>query len=211
MPTENNIVTITGLQEITGETARQLQYWSDLGAVRPLRRTNKRGRGIQRMFQADPPTRDERVWALVASEMNRWRLPIGIVTDLIDRMRELWTGPETAPSKGNPIACALRGEQVLILIALRDDEPPLVGRLDVERSHEPPTVDATFEKGFLGPDQTEDWQLFSKRAVMVSDEFLADFSSAHLLNLTRVLRPLASRASIRPRNSVATGRRAPCP
>jgi hypothetical protein len=97
--------------------------------------------------------------------------------------------------KGNPIARALGGEQVLILIALRQGEGPLIGHLDVERPAEPPVLEATVEKGFLGENQTEDWQRYSKRTVQFTDEFLADFSSGHILNLTRVLRPLAGKAS----------------
>ncbi len=64
-------------------------------------------------------------------------------------------------------------------------------RLPVERPKDAPRIETTFKKGELGESQDKDWHHYAERAVTISDQFLADISSGHVLNLTRVLAPLA--------------------
>ena len=151
------------------------------------------------MYRADPPLHGERAWALIASEMNRWRLPIGVIKDIIDRMRELWGHDGEEPPigwmkalKDNPIAQALKGYQVLVMIGIKEDEPPAIYKLDVDRPQDAPAIAATFKKGSLGEAELGEWHIHAKRNVSFSDHFFADYSSGHVLNLTRVLRPLST-------------------
>lgn len=181
--------TITDLQRDTGETARTLQYWSDLGLLQPLKATNKRGRGVQRIFPADPPFHGERVWALIASEMNKWRLPIGEIKEIIDRMRSVWSFyPDVAEKMRGPIGHALQGRLVAVVIGQGEQVP--IAEVKFEQASDPEISFITWEAGLLGPTHKEDWKQYEGRQALLPGQFLAEHSSGYILNLTRVLRPL---------------------
>jgi DNA-binding transcriptional MerR regulator len=65
----------------TGETVRALQHWCDLGVLVAEPATEKKGRGYHREFKSD-----ERKWALLASALNKLRVPL---TDIAKYLRVL--------------------------------------------------------------------------------------------------------------------------
>lgn len=71
----------------TGEKARAIQHWSDLGILRPESETDKRGRGIARAYRVEPLF-GERKYALIASAMNEWRLPLADVKHIVNLLRD---------------------------------------------------------------------------------------------------------------------------
>jgi hypothetical protein len=193
MPTEK---TTADLQADTGESVRTLQYWTDIGLLRSIPTTVRRGRGLHRIFRADPPFHGERTWALIASEMNKWRLPIGMVKQIIDRMRENMRFPEKEPPIGwkklmdnNPIGRALQGKLVLVLIGLGEAEPS-ISFVNIEENEEDLVPTVVFEKGLIG--NQEDFPLYERLSAKLPAEFLLNSSSGYLLNLTRTLHSLRS-------------------
>ena len=68
-------VTLSTLVADTGETPRTLNHWTDIGILRPQQTTDRKGRGNRRFYAAEP-LYGERKYALLASAMNRLRLPL---------------------------------------------------------------------------------------------------------------------------------------
>lgn len=67
----------------TNESARALQYWSDLGIIRAEPTTDKKGRGRHREYQVD-----ELNFALIAAQLNKLRIPLGDVRAIVGRFRD---------------------------------------------------------------------------------------------------------------------------
>jgi DNA-binding transcriptional MerR regulator len=76
------IVTLSTLVADTGETPRTLNHWTDIGILRPEHSTERKGRGNRRFYAAEPLF-GERKYALLASAMNRLRLPLVDIKHLI--------------------------------------------------------------------------------------------------------------------------------
>ncbi len=81
-----NTVGISVLMADTGEKARALQHWSDIGILRAEPDTDKKGRGRYREYVAEPYF-GERKWALVASALNELRIPLGEIRSIVDNLR----------------------------------------------------------------------------------------------------------------------------
>ena len=80
--------TLSTLVADTGETPRTLNSWSDLGILRALRATEKRGRGRRRHYPAEP-LYGERKYALLASALIKLRIPHGEIRDILEGDRAL--------------------------------------------------------------------------------------------------------------------------
>lgn len=78
--------TLNTLVADTGETPRTINNWSDLGILRALRSSERRGRGIRRRYPAEP-LYGERKYALLASALMKIRLPLVHVKSIVDLMR----------------------------------------------------------------------------------------------------------------------------
>lgn len=72
---------INTLAEDTRQSVRTLQHWCDLGVLVAEPATEKKGRGYHREFKDD-----ERKWALLASALNKLRVPL---TDIAKYLRVL--------------------------------------------------------------------------------------------------------------------------
>jgi DNA-binding transcriptional MerR regulator len=75
-------VTLSTLVADTGETPRVLNHWTDIGILRPQQTTDRQGRGNRRFYAAEP-LYGERKYALLASAMNKLRLPLVDIKHLI--------------------------------------------------------------------------------------------------------------------------------
>jgi DNA-binding transcriptional MerR regulator len=82
-------VTLSTLVADTGETARTINHWTDIGILKPLRTSDRKGRGNRRYYPAEPLF-GERKYALLASAMNKLRLPLASIRDLIDADRSFY-------------------------------------------------------------------------------------------------------------------------
>ena len=65
-----------------GATKRQVQIWTDAGAVHCLPETDRQGRGRQRLYDLN-----ELPLAALVATMARHRLPIGIIREWADSIR----------------------------------------------------------------------------------------------------------------------------
>jgi DNA-binding transcriptional MerR regulator len=90
-----DLVNIAVLVKDTGEKARTLQHWSDLGILRPEANSDKRGRGYYREYKASPNF-GERPWALIASALSQQRIPLGDVRHIIDQLRPYLVSPQAS-------------------------------------------------------------------------------------------------------------------
>jgi DNA-binding transcriptional MerR regulator len=189
--TSDGTVSLAALVEDSGESARTLQHWSDLGILKPLPATSKRGRGYHRAFRAEP-FYGERVWALLASALNKLRIPLGDIKLIIDHLRKTTGLNEAQDKRGTSLFRASPFYQ-----ALTSHNPTLV----LVR------VDATAEEGkqlavrFFPPIRPEMFEIretgFVARSPsleeIVRDQltFLGQHGGrAHLLDLAEVFRPL---------------------
>ena len=77
-----NTVTLSTLVADTGETPRVINHWTDIGILRSQHGSERRGRGNRRFYAAEP-FYGERKYALLASAMNRLRLPLVDIKMLI--------------------------------------------------------------------------------------------------------------------------------
>src|SRR5215207_240810 len=105
------------LAEEAGVSLRAIQVWSDAGILRARPATDRQGRGRHRLYDASPPLHGERTFALIAAELSKLLVPMGVMRRIIDDLRE-----EVRRAKANPSAVelALRGVEVLLLFALND-------------------------------------------------------------------------------------------
>src|SRR3954468_17881312 len=107
------------LVEDTGETARTLQHWSDLGILEPLPGTHKQGRGVQREFPADLP-HGERTWALIASALNKRRIALGEIKLIISNLRKMSRDAEAA-NKKTEFNAAMEGKLTFLLVSFPEE------------------------------------------------------------------------------------------
>jgi DNA-binding transcriptional MerR regulator len=82
-------VTLSTLVADTGETARTINHWTDVGILRPIRSTDRKGRGNRRYYPAEP-LHGERKHALMASALNKLRIPLAEIKEMIDTDRHVY-------------------------------------------------------------------------------------------------------------------------
>lgn len=103
------------LADDVGVPIRSIQWWTDLTALRALPETTRRGRGKHRVYNASPPLYGERSYARIAAELNRLRLPIGLIVEITTFFRADVVGSMIhGRGENSLIARALQGEPVII-------------------------------------------------------------------------------------------------
>lgn len=191
--------TLKTLVADTGETARSLNNWTDIGVLKPLATSNRAGRGNRRYYPAEPLF-GERKYALLASAFMKLRLPLADIKHLIyaqrlmldpldaidyldpahkqhakrirDAREEMKT---THPRFVEPFEAALMGEQnIFTVIASHPDNPARPWHSVYLRQHEWDDVMAA--KG--------------NNKLMLS--VMADTTAAVVLNLSKIFAPLYS-------------------
>jgi DNA-binding transcriptional MerR regulator len=114
----------------TGETVRALQHWCDLGVLVAEPSTEKKGRGYHREFKDD-----ERKWALLASALNKLRVPLADIAKYLEFLRSYYTvenlGKDDARNAqrlfdASPISQALKSDRdVFMMLSLQTDKKGL--------------------------------------------------------------------------------------
>jgi DNA-binding transcriptional MerR regulator len=169
-------VSISTLAEETGETVRSLQNWCDLGVLAVEPSTEKKGRGYHRIFRDD-----ERKWALLASSLNKLRVPLGDIRKYLAFLRSYYR-VETFVDHRNarrrfdtsPISRALTSDaEVFMMLSLQPNEngPEVKMSLlvPINEPLEPPAC---------------------MRIVTQQIRFSRENPGCHFLNLTRIWAPL---------------------
>lgn len=173
----------------SGETPRTLQHWSDLGILKPIVGTHKQGRGYHREFDASMPWQSERTWTLIASELNRLRVPLGDIKLIIEDFRGMTTelGTSEEPKCGwdkvlaiHPVGSALLGHFVMIVVGI-DATKNVRWATVLEKESSKSIVSSHKSKGRMHDVSIE---------LKLPWNFAAKYSSSYLLNLTEILRPI---------------------
>lgn len=192
-------VTLSTLVADTGETPRTLNHWTDIGILRPQQTTDRKGRGNRRFYAAEP-FYGERKYALLASAMNRLRLPLVDIKMLIYGDRLTYDPIETLdfadpkhldaakrirashaedlkqnPGFVHPYEAALAGEQnIYALIASHPDDKI-----------------RPFHTAYLRQAKDEwDALMAAKANNKLILNVMADTTSAVVLNLSKIFEPL---------------------
>jgi hypothetical protein len=180
-------VTLSTLVADTGEPVRTIQYWSDLGVLRAERSTDRQGRGNRRVYQAEPLF-GERKYALLASAMNKLRIPVGDIRSFIDADRLFWHRIASVPpggglllQPGDPPAVgghpyyeeALAGAQGIYMLIVPSDSGP-----------------HPFHVGYLRIGVSGFNKEFAKGNDMVIAGIASRAPSSILLNLSKIFAPL---------------------
>jgi hypothetical protein len=191
------IVGLNALQDDTGETARALQELCDIGVLKPLAGTNKRGRGYHREFDASPPHYGERTWALIASALRRLRIPSGDIKIIIDAFRSA-LGADDAPANPKwekrlittPVGRALMKHFEIILVFVAEDRSCTWQSLYSASS--PPPLS---KRGHVIPTPKGDRTVFFDENIKLELEprIIIDRDAGYMLNLTKILEPLWSK------------------
>ncbi len=71
------------LAEEAGVPLRTIQFWTDAGVLKVEPDSDRRGRGRHRVYRTEPQF-GERACALIAREMQRMRVPVGMMRIAID-------------------------------------------------------------------------------------------------------------------------------
>src|SRR3954454_10531321 len=108
------------LAEEAGVAIRTIQFWTDAGVLEAIPESDRQGRGRHRAYKAAPPLYGERACALIAAEMHRLRLPVGVMKGITFSLR--WKG-DANPEPNFVTAVALRGEPMSILISPEERNP----------------------------------------------------------------------------------------
>lgn len=181
-------VTLSTLVADTGEPVRTIQYWTDLGVLHAERSTNRKGRGNRRSYRAEP-LHGERKYALLASAMNKLRIPVGDIRSILDADRLFW----------HRIASVRPGESLL----LQPGDPPSVGghpyyedalagasgiyMLIVPKEDDGPHP---FNIGYMRIGETGFDQELAKGNDMVLAALASRAPASILLNLSKIFAPL---------------------
>lgn len=153
----------------TGESVRTLQHWSDLGILQPLEATHKQGRGYHREFPAGLP-HGERTWALIASALNRIRIPLADIKRTVSNLR--WDAEREAKAGNETIyGRAIAGHPIVLFLAKDGAWYPM----DLEDIRDKNFIQQKMNKWIEG---TPPWH-FTQRN-----------SEGYFLNLTSILEPL---------------------
>ena len=108
------------LAEEAGVPVRTIQFWTDAGVLEAIPESDRQGRGRHRAYKAAPPLYGERACALIAAEMHRLRLPVGVMKGITFMLRWKKDG-KLEPNFVT--AVALRGEPMSILISPGEPSP----------------------------------------------------------------------------------------
>lgn len=191
--------TLKTLVADTGETARSLNNWTDIGVLKPLASSNRAGRGNRRYYPAEPMF-GERKYALLASAFMKLRLPLADIKHLIyaqrlmlDPLDEIdYLDPAhkghakrirddreamkaTHPRFVEPFEAALNGEQnIYVVIASHPDDKVRPFHTAYLRQHE----------------WDEEMAARGNNKLMLS--VMADTKAAVVLNLSKIFEPLYS-------------------
>ncbi len=96
-----------GVADAVGATKRQVQLWSDAGAIQCFPETDRQGRGRQRLYP-----RSELPFAAMAAFLARYQIPIGMIRAWIHFTRmQLTSDIPGAGRKADWYQRALRGEE----------------------------------------------------------------------------------------------------
>ncbi len=163
----------------TGEKARALQHWSDLGILHAVPDTDKKGRGRYREYVA-APYHGERKWALVASALNNLRVPLGEIRSIVDVMRKVGE-PDSRGSSLFDAALTGRGD-ALVLIG----KSMLDGKTCIDHCFMP----AITEKTLAPPPPGAKVDPAAEKILGMVATFMSEHSSAYSLNLTKIFEPL---------------------
>ena len=189
-------VTLSTLVADTGETPRTLNHWTDIGILRPKHTTDRKGRGNRRFYAAEP-LHGERKYALLASAMNRLRLPLVDIKMLIYADRLHYDPVDDLRQYADPkhIEIALQHreqhERDKVLGSTHPYEAALAGEQNVfvviaARPHDPVRP---FQSCYLRQHAWDD-VMAAKGNNKLMLNLMADNTSAVVLNLSEIFRPL---------------------
>ncbi len=134
------------LADEVGVPVRTIQFWTDAGVLKALPGTDRKGRGRHRLYNAAPPFFGERACALIAAEMHRFRVPVGVMRSIIDLLIRSEKPPE--PERAHVVGVALAGLTIQMIISLQNSE----GSLDDENLHitvAGEKIDPSIKSGYL--------------------------------------------------------------
>ncbi len=96
-----------GVADAVGATKRQVQLWSDAGAIQCFPETDRQGRGRQRLYP-----RSELPFAAMAAFLARYQIPIGMIRAWIHFTRMQLASDIPGPGrKADWYRRAFRGEE----------------------------------------------------------------------------------------------------
>jgi hypothetical protein len=134
------------LAQEAGVPIRTIQFWTDAGVLIAEPESDRQGRGRHRIYRAEPLF-GERACALVAAEMHRMKIPVGIMREVVELLVR-WRKPP--PREGTTIPGeALAGRQIALVVSIIDDDPkrPLTERYGVTILAK--EIDPTIRSGYL--------------------------------------------------------------
>jgi len=104
-------LSLADLMKITGERRRSIQHWTDVGILKPEPGTTGHGPGVHRAYNSG-----EAVYALIAGELNRRKLPVSEILSITEALRATKRAARIA--KEGPLSIGL-AEQVYHDLLLR--------------------------------------------------------------------------------------------
>jgi hypothetical protein len=177
----------------TGLKPRALQEFCDIGILRPLPSTSKRGRGVHREFDASPPHYGERTIALVAAALHELHLPFGHIKVVVEGFRRWLGADDPTPDWGRrlsatPFGRALLGHYELVLVHF-DEEGQVRWNWELIYSAE---KEPQLEDVELMPTETGDELVSYDEPIQLklSRDFLLGRRSGFVLNMWEILAPL---------------------
>jgi len=184
----------------TGEKPRTLQHWTDLGILKAEPTTDKQGRGVYRIYRADP-LYGERKYALLASAYAKLGLPLGRIRHLIYGHRLLHDPVELIDKNDPHYADVLRVraervEEQKKHPYWRDPfEAAVLGEPEIFEviAWRPNDSVRPFQIAYLRQDDT-DPTMAAKGNNKVLLNLMAQNDSAFMLNLSKVFEPLHRQA-----------------
>ena len=175
----------------TGETVRALQHWCDLGVLVAEPSTEKKGRGYHREFNDA-----ERKWALLASALNKLRVPLADIALYLKYLRSYYTvenlGKGDARNaqrlfEASPISQALKSDKdVFVMLSLQTDKKGLEVKMSVFEPINFEPIEMLNPSGRLVPVSSSP----STRAIKQQVRFSRETPQCYFLNLTQIWSPL---------------------
>ncbi|CAO3453941.1 hypothetical protein [Azospirillum argentinense] len=83
--------TVSELAEFIGEKPRTIQFWADVGVIKPSSASSRKGKGVHRQFSVA-----EAEYAIIAHSLNVVNSPIGEIERVIDVIRSFKEVPSSA-------------------------------------------------------------------------------------------------------------------
>jgi hypothetical protein len=155
------------LAEEAGVSIRTIQFWTDAGVLRVIRSTHRKGRGNHRLYNAEPPLFGERACALIAAELHRLRIPIGVMLNITYNLVR-----NPSPHVSATIENALAGQPMTLSISFKNP-------------------DSILENVIFSIMTSENSPESENLYITKADERIdPGIRSGYLLNLTHILKPL---------------------